>query len=88
MPSYEILVHCKDCGGEHPILMKIHLDDGPNCKQSIAEFFQGRSIPPQATAIKGRTALCLRTGRKFRIETDDEVFLLPPSSFKDDFDDG
>ena len=65
--------------------MRIHLDYGPDRKQSVAEFFQGRSMPPQATAIKGRSALCLRTGRKFQIETDDEIFLVPPSTFKHEF---
>jgi hypothetical protein len=87
MPSYEISVYCKDCGGEHPILMRIHLDDGPDQKQSFAEFFQGRSMPPQATAIKGRSALCPKTGRKFQIETDKGVFLVPSSSFKREFHD-
>lgn len=78
MPAYEIYVHCIDCGGEHPLLMRIHLDDGPNRKQSIAEFFRGRSVPPQVLAVLGRNALCLKTGRKFQLENDDQIFLVPP----------
>ena len=84
MPAYEIFVHCDDCGGEHPILMKIHLDDGPERKQSIAESFKDKPIPPQVAAIKGRKALCLKTGRQFRLENDAHVFLVPPMSFRRD----
>ena len=82
MPAYEIFVHCHDCGREHPLLMKIHLDEGPDHKQSVAESFQGRSIPPQVTALKGHKALCLRTGRKFQVENDAEIFLVPAFVFQ------
>jgi hypothetical protein len=81
MPAYEIYVHCVYCGGEHPLLMRIHLDEGPDRKQSIAESFRGRSMPPQVLAIKGHQALCLKTGKKFQLEKDEQVFLVPPSSF-------
>jgi hypothetical protein len=74
MPAYEIYVHCVYCGGEHPLLMRIR-------KQSIAESFRGRSMPPQVLAIKGHQALCLKTGKKFQLEKDEQVFLVPPSSF-------
>ena len=79
MPAYEVFVQCVDCGNEHPILMKVHLDDGPDRKQSLAEYFNGRSIPPQVLAIRGHNALCLKTGRKFRLENDDQVLLVPTS---------
>jgi hypothetical protein len=82
MPAYEIFVHCHDCGREHPLLMKIHLDEGPDRKQSVAESFQGRSTPPQVTALKGHKALCLRTGRKFHVEDDAEIFLVPAFVFQ------
>lgn len=78
MPAYEIYVHCIDCGGEHPLLVRIYLDDGPDRKQSIAESFRGRSVPPQVLAVLGHNALCLKTGRKFKLENDEQVFLVPP----------
>lgn len=80
MPAYEVFVQCVDCGNEHPILMKVHLDYGPDRKQSLAEYFHGRSIPPQVLAIRGHNALCLKTGRKFKLENDDHVLLVPTSS--------
>lgn len=82
MPPYEISVQCSDCGHEHPVLIKIHLDDGPDHKQSVAESFRGRSMPPQVMALKNLRALCRRTGKSFYLENDDKVFLVPPSAFK------
>jgi hypothetical protein len=80
MPAYEIHIHCACCQGEHPLLMKVHLAHGPDHKQSIAESFPGGSVPPQLLTIRGRNALCLKTGKKFKVETDNE-FLLVPASF-------
>jgi hypothetical protein len=77
MPTYDIYVRCSDCGGEHPLLMKIFLSDGPSRTQSIAEFFRGRPMPPQVSALRRHSALCLKTGKKFNLEKDDEVFLMP-----------
>jgi hypothetical protein len=83
-PTYDISFHCKDCGFDHPILVRIHVEDGPDCKQSIAKLFDGRSLPTHVAAIHGRMAFCLRTGRKFHLENDDEIFLVPPSDVKRD----
>jgi hypothetical protein len=82
MPAYEVYVHCADCGGEHPLLMKIHLDDGPERKQTVAESYRSRPMPPQVLAIKGRSVLCLKTGRKFKLESDEQVLLVPSFFFQ------
>ena len=80
MPAYEIYVGCNECNREHPILMKIHLDEGPDRKQSIAEYYRGGSMPPQVMCIQGHKALCLRTGKTFKLEKDEQIFLVPPNS--------
>ena len=77
MPAYDIYVQCTDCGDEHPLLMKIFLAEGPRQTQSIADWFNGRSVPPQVSALKRHSALCLKTGKKFTLEADDKVFLVP-----------
>lgn len=82
MPTYDISVHCKGCGRDHPVLLSIYVKDGPDHKQSIAESFHGRSLPPQVATIRWLNALCYKTGRKFRLENEDETFLVPPSYFK------
>jgi hypothetical protein len=51
--------------------MKVHLAHGPNHKQSIAKSFPDGIVPPQLLAIQGRNALCLETGKKFKVESDD-----------------
>jgi hypothetical protein len=68
MPAYEIYFRCDDCKREHTIHTKIHL------------FFVGRSMPPQASSLQGHKAFCLRTGRQFRLESDEQILLVPPSA--------
>lgn len=84
MPTYDLSVHCKDCGLDHPVLVRLHINDGLDRKQSIAELFHGRSVPPQVAAIRGHIAFCHKTGRKFPLENDSEIFLVPPAYFKRD----
>jgi hypothetical protein len=53
MATYDISVHCKDCGKDHPVLLRIDLEGGPDHKQSIADLFQGRSLPPRSQLFEG-----------------------------------
>jgi hypothetical protein len=57
--------------------MKVHLDAGPDRKQTVGEYFPDGSVPPQILAIRGHDALCLKTGKKFKLENDDQLFLVP-----------
>jgi hypothetical protein len=61
--------------------MRVHLDEGPDRKQTVAEFFPERSVPPQILAIRGHDALCLKTGKKFKLENDDQLLLVPTTFF-------
>jgi hypothetical protein len=81
MPTYDLSAHCNDCGSDHPVLLKLHIHDDSTRKQSIAELFHGRSVPPQVKAVRLHNALCLKTGRKFPLENYSEVFLEPAMSF-------
>jgi len=81
MPAYEIHIRCGCCNGEHRLLMKVHLAHGPDHKQSITESFPEGSLPPQLLAIRERNALCLKTGKKVKVENDDQFFLIPTSFF-------
>jgi hypothetical protein len=82
MPAYDITARCQDCGRDHPVLLRLHIEEGPDHKQSITDSFRGRSVPPQVKAIRWHTALCPKTGRKFPLENDSEVFLVPPEVFR------
>jgi hypothetical protein len=79
MPTYDISVHCRDCGKYHPLFLRIAVDIEPDYKQSIAELFQDRPLPPQLRAIRGHAGFCHKTGRKFKLEKDDDIFLVSPT---------
>lgn len=80
MPAYEIYFRCADCQREHTIHTKIHLSPGPEHKQSLAEFFAGRAVPPQASSLQGHKAFCLKTGRKFKLDDDEKILLVPSTA--------
>lgn len=60
--------------------MRIYVVDTSERKQSIAELFRGRAVPPQISALKGHTALCLKTGKNFNLDEDERIFLVPFSA--------
>ncbi len=84
MPAYDISFLCKHCGVDHLALLRLHIEEGPELKQSVAEYFHGRALPPQVEAIRGHSALCPKTGKKFPLESDSEIFLVPPGQFRRD----
>ena len=53
MPPYDISVHCKDCGVDHPVLLRLHIDDVSDRKQSIADLFDGRSVLHRLRQFEG-----------------------------------
>ena len=82
MATHGISVHCKDCGQEHLVLLRIDIENGPDQKRTVAEVFRGRSLPPQIKAIRSHAAFCYKTGRKFQLEKEDDIFLIPPAYFR------
>lgn len=52
MATYDIFVHCDDCGKLHAVLLRIDIDEGPDEKHSVADTFRGRLLPPELAAIK------------------------------------
>ena len=77
MPQYSIYVSCHQCPGEHPMGVAIHLDHGPNYKQSIRDVYLGGALPPQVSAIADHQCLCFKTGKLFTQQDDKQVFLVP-----------
>jgi hypothetical protein len=77
MPQYNLYVVCNECGEMHPMRIGIYLDDGPLDKQTISDTFQGKPPPPQVLAVKGHKTLCLKTGKMFAAENNDQIFLVP-----------
>ena len=77
MSHYEIYVTCTECGGEHPMRVRINLEDGPPYKRSVSDAYPGKTHPPQLQAVEGHNVLCLKTGRTFIQSNLDDVFLVP-----------
>jgi hypothetical protein len=77
MPAYEIYFRCPDCKREHAIHVRIHLNDGPDHKETLAKVLARRSLPPQLARLRGRKAFCLKTGRMFKLESDEDILLVP-----------
>ena len=77
MPAYDVSVRCKHCNQDHPVLLRLYVTDGPRNKQSLADSFRGRPLPPQVKAIHWHRALCYKTGKTFPLEDDNEIFLVP-----------
>ena len=77
MSHYEIYVTCTECRGEHPMSIRINLDDGPVDKRSISGAYSGKTQPPQLRAVEGHKVLCLKTGRTFIQSNLDDVYLVP-----------
>jgi hypothetical protein len=77
VPQFDIYVLCSECGAMHPMGVRIHLDVGPDTKQSLGDAYQGKSRPPQIQALHGHKTLCLKTGKSFVQGDDDRVFLIP-----------
>ena len=82
MPAYDISFRCTDCGRDHPALLGLHIEEGPDRKQSVAEFFRRRSVPPQVETTRWHKVLCPKTGRKFSVKNDSQIFLVPPRHFR------
>jgi hypothetical protein len=77
VPQYEIHVLCTECGAVHPMRIRIHLENGPVDKQSLADTFQEGPMPPQVSAIEGHKTLCLKTGKIFIQDDNNRIFLVP-----------
>jgi len=80
MPQYDVYALCNHCGAVHPMGISIYLDDGPTDRQSIGSIYQGKPWPPQVQALKLHETLCLKTGKRFTQEDDNQIFLVPASS--------
>jgi hypothetical protein len=77
MPAYEIYFHCNECEREHPLHLRIHLNEGPQRKTTLAAFLLRHSMQPQIASLQGRKVFCLKTGKQFKLENDNQIFLVP-----------
>ena len=80
MPQYDVYALCNQCASVHPMGIGIYLNEGPLDKQSIGDIYQQKLRPPQVQALKFHKTLCLKTGKTFTQEDDNQIFLVPAST--------
>jgi hypothetical protein len=77
MPKYDIFALCNACGDTHPTGIAIMLQSGPRQKQSVADAFAGKDLPPDLAALKNNRVYCPKTGRGYAQTNYKHIFLVP-----------
>jgi hypothetical protein len=77
MPRYDILAVCNACGEAHSTGITIMLETGPPQKQSIADAFTGKELPPEVAGLKNNRVYCPKTGRGYAQTNYKKIFLVP-----------
>jgi hypothetical protein len=73
MPKYDISVLCE----VHRKGIAVMLQSGPQQKQSVADAFAGKELPPDLAALKNNRVSCPKTGRQYAQTDYKEIFLVP-----------
>jgi hypothetical protein len=77
MAEYDVFAVCNACGDLHPLGISVTLDDGPANKQSIADAYADKDLPPSLAALKDRRVYCPKTGRQYSQRDTKKIFLVP-----------
>ena len=56
MSHYEIHVTCTECGGEHPMRVRINLEDGPPSKRSVSDAYPDKRTRHSYSQSRGTTS--------------------------------
>jgi hypothetical protein len=75
--QYSIFASCNKCGGVHETGISITIEDGPVDKQSIGDFFNGKSLPKSLATLSSTVFPCHLTGRQFIQKDTKQIFLVP-----------
>jgi hypothetical protein len=75
--EYSILASCNKCAGVHETGISTTIEDGPVDKQSIGDFYNGRSLPKSLANLSSTSLACHLTGRQFIQKDTKQIFLVP-----------
>lgn len=78
--QYSIFVSCNKCAGVHGTGFSITIENGPVDKQSIADFYSGKSLPKTLATLSNQSFPCQLTGRQFIQKNTKQIFLVPIKS--------
>jgi hypothetical protein len=77
MGKYDVYVFCNECLDVHRMGTGIILNEGPKEKQSIANAYAGKEIPPNIRTLLSSNFQCPHTGKAIPQEDPNEIFLVP-----------
>jgi hypothetical protein len=75
--QYGIFVSCNKCAGVHETGISITMEDGPTDKQSIGDFYGGKSLPKTLATLSKESFPCPLTGRQSIQKDARQIFLIP-----------
>jgi hypothetical protein len=75
--QYSIFVSCNKCAGVHGAGISITIENGPVDKQSIGDFYSGKSLPKTLATLSNQSFSCQLTGRQFIQKNTKQIFLVP-----------
>lgn len=75
--EYSILASCNKCAGVHETGISTTIEDGPVDKQSIGDFYNGKSLPKSLASLSSTNLACHLTGRQFIQKDTKQIFLVP-----------
>jgi hypothetical protein len=74
---YNIVVLCNKCGRTHEMTASVILKDGPIEKQSIADLYDGKTLPKNLADLTSRSVSCPQTGKQSIQKNNHQIFLVP-----------
>jgi hypothetical protein len=75
--QYSIVASCNKCAGVHETSISITIEGGPVHKQSIGDFYHGKSLPKALSTVSSDSFSCPLTGRQFIQKDTKQIFLVP-----------
>jgi hypothetical protein len=74
--KYSIFALCNKCGGTHDMAVSVILNDGPIQKQSVADLYDGKTLPKNLADLTSRSVSCPKTGRQSIQKDNHQIFLV------------
>jgi len=75
--QYSIVVSCNKCNGMHELGISVTMENGPTDMQSIADLYDGKSLPKNLAALSQNSVTCPKTGRQSTQRNNHQIFLVP-----------
>ena len=75
--QYSIVIACNRCAGLHETGICVTIENGPTTKQSVGEWYQGKSLPKSLANLTQNSVTCPKTGRQSIQRSHYQIFLVP-----------